>query len=114
MAQREITRRQQRAGEYMRRILGETLLEGGGEGLSITVTEVRVSPDLRSATVYFLPLGGGELEAARRLLERRRGELQRAVSLKYAPRLRFEHDSSFDRLDRLRQLMEAPASGDGD
>lgn len=113
MARREITRRQQRAGEYMRRILGETLLDGG-DGLSITVTEVRVSPDLRNATVYFLPLAGGDIEAARRLLERRRGELQRAVSLKYAPRLRFEHDISFDRSDRLRQLMDAPPPGDGE
>lgn len=106
MAKREKSRRQQRVGEHIRRVLAEELLDGDG-GQSITVTEVQASPDLRNATVYFLPLGGGSTEDALGVLERRRGELQRAVSLKYAPRLRFVRDDLFDQSDRLQALMKA-------
>lgn len=104
------TRRQKRAGEFMRRTIGRILLQqelpdAELNDLSITVTEVVVSPDMRQARVYFLPLGGGDTEVAREALERNRSELQRLVALKYAPRLSFIADASFDRSDRVRDLL---------
>ncbi len=79
--------------------------------LSITVAEVRTSPDLRIATAYVMPLGGGEREAAMDALKRNRPELRRAVSkaltLKFAPELRFEIDETFDRMDATRRLFES-------
>ncbi len=120
---RPASRRQQRVGEAIRRTLGEILLrrEIPDPELtrnSITVTEVRVSPDLREATVFFLPLGGVGAEAAGQALERNRGPLQRAAQRKFAPRLRFVPDPSYDRFDRIGRLLaengdERGASRDG-
>jgi len=78
-------------------------------GVSITVGEVRTSPDLRVATVYVLPLGGANADKMLDALRRARGELRRAVNkaveLKFSPELRFVLDESFDRMDETRVML---------
>lgn len=109
------SQRQQRVGETLRRALSDILMRGEAHDPdlarhSITVTEVRASPDLRQATVYVLPLGGRDEEAALEALRRNRGALRklvsRAVTLKYAPDLQFRRDDSFDRMDETRRLLD--------
>ena len=77
--------------------------------MSITVGEVRTSPDLKIATVYVMPLGGARREDAIQALKRNRGELRREImremTLKYAPDLRFVIDETFDRMDETRALF---------
>ena len=108
------SQRQLRVGELIRRTLSELLLRGEIHDpelnrLSITVAEVRASPDLRVATAYVMPLGGKHRGEALELLKRNRGELRRAVfralKLKHSPELRFEIDETFDRMDATRALF---------
>jgi ribosome-binding factor A len=77
--------------------------------MSITVGEVRTSPDLKIATVYVMPLGGAGRAEAIEALKRNRGELRHALmrdmTLKYAPDLRFVIDETFDRMDDTRRLF---------
>jgi ribosome-binding factor A len=93
------------------------------QDLSITVTEVRISADLRDANVFVMPLGGVNATAALAGLERCAGFLQgrlgREVPLRFAPRLVFALDPSFDQADRISRLLASPEverdlrSGDG-
>lgn len=80
--------------------------------LSITVSEVRVSTDLRSATVYVIPLGGKELEevvaAMQRVSSRVRAALTKAVYLRSIPTLHFKADYSFQRAERVDDLLRCP------
>lgn len=108
------SQRQLRVGELIRRRLSEVLMRGEIHdpdltSLSITVGEVRASPDLKVATVYVLPLGGRDREAALEALIRNRSEIRRTVAkgleLKFAPELRFVLDESFDRMDDTRRLL---------
>lgn len=108
------SQRQLRVGELLRRRLSEVLTRGeihdpDLNALSITVGEVRASPDLKVATAWVLPLGGKDPELALEVLHRNRGEIRRAVSkgleLKYAPELRFRIDETFDRMDETRRLL---------
>lgn len=124
------SQRQLRVGEAIRRALSEALTRGEIHnddlaGLSITVGEVRVSADLRVATAYVLPLGGAGAEAALKALTRSKGELRHVVArelqLKFAPELRFQIDETFDRMDRMRELLadarvqrDIAATDDGD
>lgn len=112
------SQRQLRVGEEIRHILAELL--GGGTlrdpvlaGQSITVTEVRVSPDLQQATAFVMPLGGGDLGAIVKALKRAapflRGEVARRVRLRVAPTLSFAADMSFDHAARIEQALRAPA-----
>lgn len=112
------SQRQLRVGEAIRRRLAEVLQRGEVhdpelDRMAITVSEVRASPDLKQATAFVLPLGGGGREAALALLNRHRTELRRAVAaaleLKFAPELRFVLDDSFDRMDAARRLLDDPA-----
>ncbi|MEM8789795.1 MAG: 30S ribosome-binding factor RbfA [Pseudomonadota bacterium] len=112
------SQRQLRVGELIRRALSEALTRGAVhdpdlDGVSITVGEVRTSPDLRQATVFVLPLGGTGAERVLEALNRNRGELRRlvnrAVSLKFSPELRFQTDTSFDRMDATRALLSDPS-----
>jgi ribosome-binding factor A len=112
------SQRQLRVGELIRRTLSGVLARGEVHdpelnALSITVGEVRASPDLKIATVYVMPLGGGGREDAIAALKRNRGELRRALmremTLKYAPDLRFVIDDTFDRMDDTRRLFEMTA-----
>ncbi len=109
------SQRQLRVGELIRRTLSDVLARGDIHDpdlnrLSITVGEVRTSPDLRIATAYVLPLGGDNRDEALSALRRNRGELRRAVSkeltLKFSPEIKFEIDETFDRLDDTRRLFE--------
>lgn len=108
------SQRQLRVGELIRRTLSDVLMRGEVHdpelnALSITVSEVRVSPDLKIATAYVLPLGGGQRDEAIQALKRNKHELRRAIgkemSLKYAPDLRFLIDDTFDKLDESRRLF---------
>ncbi|MCJ7872634.1 30S ribosome-binding factor RbfA [Marinovum sp. 2_MG-2023] len=109
------SQRQLRVGELIRRTLSEVLMRGDVHDpdlnrISITVGEVRTSPDLRIATVYVCPLGGQGGDEVVALLARNKGELRHLVSkqltLKFAPDLRFRLDDTFDRMDDTRRLFE--------
>ena len=81
-------------------------------GRVITVTEVRISPDLRNATAFVLPLEGDAdsmVEALKRASAYLRGQLARTVKLKYLPTLHFVHDVSFDEATRIYRIMHSPA-----
>jgi len=108
------SQRQLRVGELIRRRLSEVLARGEIHdpvlnGMSITVGEVRTSPDLKVATAFVLPLGGRDLDAAMVALRENRSEIRRAVSrdlnLKFAPEIRFVPDESYDRMDDTRRLL---------
>ena len=112
------SQRQLRVGELIRRTLSEVLTRGDIHDpelnrLSITVGQVTVSPDLKVATAYVVPLGGGNPDEMFDLLKRNKSELRRAVSkgltLKFAPELRFKLDETFDRLDETRRLFSQDA-----
>jgi ribosome-binding factor A len=115
---RGTSQRQLRVGELIRHALAEMLSRGDVhdpviEGHLITVPEVRLTADLRLATVYVMPLGGrdkGEVLAA---LERNkkylRGEIARRVNLKFAPEIRFRIDERFDEAERIEKLLRTPA-----
>lgn len=80
--------------------------------VSITITEARTTPDLRHVTVYVMPLGGQGRDEIVAALNREapmlRGEVTRAVGLRYAPQFKFEADPSFDASDRITQLLSDP------
>lgn len=112
------SQRQLRVAELIRRTLSDVLARGDVHDpdlnrLSITVGEVRTSPDLKIATAYVLPLGGHGQESVLKLLARNKGELRRAISkklaLKYAPDLRFQLDETFDRMDDTRRILAQDA-----
>lgn len=108
------SQRQLRVGELIRRTLSEVLARGDVHDpdlgrMSITVGEVRCSPDLKWATAYVLPLGGHGAPEALAALRRNKAELRHLMSkgmaLKHVPDLRFEIDETFDRLDETRRLF---------
>jgi ribosome-binding factor A len=110
------SQRQLRVGELVRRRLAEVLArdETGDpelEGVSVTVSEVRVSPDLRHATAFVLPLGGANAEGVVKALNRQKAALRRAVTsgmtLKFSPEIAFAVDATFDQMDRTRALLES-------
>lgn len=112
------SQRQLRVGELIRRTLSDVLTRGDIHDpalnrMSVTVGEVRVSPDLKIATAYVLPLGGKGQDDLVALLARNKSELRRAVSknltLKFAPDLRFRLDETFDRLDDTRRMFDQDA-----
>ncbi len=82
------------------------------EAHMITVPEVRMSPDLRLATIYVLPLGGRDEKDVVAALERNkryvRGEIARRVNLKFAPEIRFRVDERFDEAERIEKLLRTP------
>lgn len=108
------SQRQLRVGELIRRTLSDVLLRGDVHDPdlnrhSITVGEVRTSPDLKVATAYVLPLGGHGADEALAALRRNTRELRHLVAkemtLKYAPDLRFVLDETFDRMDDTRRIF---------
>lgn len=108
------SQRQLRVGELIRRSLSDVLNRADVHDpdlnrFSITVGEVTVSPDLKVATCYVMPLGGGDPQAAVAALARNKGELRhhvaKGMTLKFAPDLRFRVDETFDRLDETRRLF---------
>lgn len=112
------SQRQLRVGELIRRTLSEVLARGDVHDpdlnrLSITVGEVRTSPDLKIATAYVLPLGGKGQDDVVGLLARNKSELRRIVGkkcgLKFAPDLRFQIDETYDRMDETRRIFDQDA-----
>ncbi|MBO9395620.1 30S ribosome-binding factor RbfA [Shimia sp. R9_2] len=108
------SQRQLRVGEVIRRTLSEVLMrdelhDPDLSRLSITVGEVRVTPDLSIATAFVLPLGGDKQEEAISLLASHKGELRRIIGrkakLKHAPDLRFRIDTTFDQMDATRRML---------
>ena len=82
-------------------------------GVSVTVTEVRVSPDLLQATAFVAPLGGGDIDKIVAALHRAapyiRGQVVKAVKLRRAPELSFQPDTSFDYANRIETALRDPA-----
>ena len=111
------TQRSLRAGEVVRHALAEILARGEIHdpviaGHLITVPEVRMSADLRMATLYIVPLGGQDAAVVLAALERNkrylRGEIARRVNLKFAPDIRFRIDQRFDEAERIERLLRSP------
>ncbi len=107
-----------RVGEIVRHAVADILSQGGVhdpdlEGHIITVPEVRMSPDLKLATIYVMPLGGRDTDKVIAALERNkkflRGETARRVNLKFAPDIRFRVDERFDEAERIEKLLRTPA-----
>lgn len=110
------SQRQLRVGELMRHALAEVLARGEvhDEVLArhvITVPEVRMSPDLKIATCFVMPLGGKDADQVIQALARNkrflRGELAHRTSLKFAPDLRFRIDGSFDEGSRIDTILDS-------
>jgi ribosome-binding factor A len=112
------SQRQLRVGELIRHALAEMFARGDVhdptiEGHMITVPEVRMTADLRLATIYVMPLGGHDGETVVAALERNkkflRGEIAHRVNLKFAPEIRFRIDERFDEAERIEKILRTPA-----
>ena len=106
-----------RVGENIRHALSEIFARGeirdpSLDGVSVTVTEVRCSPDLRNATIFVMPLGGVHeqdvVAGLNRCSKYIRGQLSRTVSMKYLPTLKFTSDSSFGEAGHIEELLHSP------
>jgi len=113
----EPSQRQLRVGELIRHALAEMFARGEVhdpviEGHLITVPEVRLSADLRLATIYVMPLGGKDIgevvEALNRNKRYLRGEIAHRINLKFAPEIRFRVDERFDEAERIEKLLRTP------
>lgn len=112
------TQRQLRVGEELRHAISDVLRRGEThdpalESISITVSEVRISPDLKNATAYVTPLAGGEeAESVVELLNHAapniRKVMNKKVVLKYSPKIYFKLDRSFDEANRVNELLNRP------
>jgi ribosome-binding factor A len=111
------SQRQLRVGELIRHELAAMLSRGDVhdpviEAHMITVPQVRMSPDLRLATIYIMPLGGRDEKDVLDALDRNkryvRGEIARRVNLKFAPEIRFRIDERFDEAERIEKLLRTP------
>jgi ribosome-binding factor A len=114
---REPGQRQLRVGEELRHALARILQRGelrepALQDVAITVTEVRVSPDLKNATAYVMPLGGAHraevLAALGRSAGYLRSQIAREVPLRFTPGLVFALDTSFDHASRINELLHRP------
>jgi ribosome-binding factor A len=112
------SQRQLRVGELVRHAIADLLTRGEVhdpilEKHVITVPEVRMSPDLRLATIYVMPLGGRDMEAVLAALERHkkflRGEIAHRINLKFAPDIRFRPDERFEEAERIEKLLHSPS-----
>ena len=113
-----LSQRQLRVGELVRHALAEMLTRGDVhdpviQSHLITVPEVRMTADLRLATIYVVPLGGRDAQAVLAALERNkrflRGDIARRINLKFAPEIRFRIDERFDEAERIEKLLRTPA-----
>jgi ribosome-binding factor A len=111
------SQRQLRVGEIIRHALAEILARGrladpDLDGVVLTVPEVRMSPDLKNATVLVMPLGGRDTDRVMTGLERSkkwfRGQVARRVDLKFAPELRFRLDTRYDDDARVTEMLHEP------
>ncbi len=116
-AQAGPSQRMLRVGELIRHKLAEMLVRGEihDDVLAshvVTIPEVRLSPDLKLATVYVMPLGGVDITPVIEALTQNkkfiRAEVAHALNLKYAPDLRFREDETFEEASRIDQLLDSP------
>ena len=112
------SQRQLRVGELVRHAIADILSQGNVhdpvlEGHLVTVPEVRMSADLKLATIYVMPLGGRDIQEVIEALERNkrylRGEIAHHVNLNFAPDIRFRADERFDEAERIDKLLRTPA-----
>jgi ribosome-binding factor A len=112
------SQRQLRVGELLRHAVAEILQRGevhdpAFEGTVVTVPEVRMTPDLKRATIYVMPLGGKGAEEIMAAFERNkrflRGEIAHRIDLRHAPELEFRLDTSFDEAERIDALLRSPS-----
>ena len=112
-----LSQRQLRVGELVRHAIAEMLARGDVrdpvlESHMITVPEVRMTADLRLATVYVMPLGGRDADTVIAAFERNkkylRGEVAHRINLKFAPDIRFRIDDRFAEADRIDKLLHSP------
>ncbi len=112
---RSPSQRQLRAGELVRHAVAEVLTREEIHhedltGVAVTVSEVSMSPDLRQATCFIMPLGGKDTDKVLAALHHTgpwlSGQVARRVRLKFAPRLRFQIDQSFDNADHIGRLLK--------
>jgi ribosome-binding factor A len=110
------SQRQLRVAEEIRHILAGVLMRGELHdplvaGVSVTVSEVRISPDLKNATVFALPLAGSKVEDVLKGLNRSspflRSQVAHALRLRYAPTLTFVEDTSFDEATHIDELLRS-------
>jgi ribosome-binding factor A len=106
-----------RVGEMIRHTISDLLSRGAVndpvlEGHVVTIPDVRMSPDLKLATVYVMPLGGKDMNEVLAAFDRNkrflRGEIAHAVNLKFAPDVRFRPDQSFDSRTQIDALLDSP------
>ena len=111
------SQRQLRVGELVRHAVADLLMRGEVhdpviEGHLITVPEVRMTADLRLATIYVMPLGGRDAEAVVAAFERHkkflRAEIAHRINLKFAPDIRFRVDERFAESERIEKLLHSP------
>ncbi len=112
------SQRQLQVGETMRQALAEIFLREDfygpkGETVSVTISEVRISPDLQNATIYYMPLGGKEQDKERlaKILEvaspKIRSMISKMVRMRYIPSLYFKLDDTYEYASRINTLMES-------
>lgn len=114
----EPSQRQLRVGEEIRHALASVLMRGDThitalESVSVTVSEVRISPDLKHATAYIITLGGSDADAIVEVLNDNAGEFRHQVTrhvahLKYSPKIRFRKDESFEEAQKINNLLRDP------
>lgn len=111
------SQRQLRVGEALRHALAEVLRENEIrdpelDGVSVTITQVKPSPDMRYATVYCEPLGGQNAKAIIAALNRHkgflRGEMGHLITMKFTPDLRFVEDESFAEAQKIETILKSP------
>ncbi len=112
------SQRQLRVGEAIRHALADVLQRGdvpwpkGFSAPLITVTEVRISPDLQNATAFVIPLGGHKVAETTRALNDIVGffrhEIAQKVKLRYVPKLNFKTDESFDYAQKIEKILNDP------
>ena len=111
------SQRQLRVGELVRHAIAEMLARGDVhdpviEGHLITVPEVRMSPDLRLATIYVMPMGGRDANEVVAAFDKHkkylRAEIAHRINLKFAPDIRFRVDERFDEAERIERLLRSP------
>ena len=111
------SQRQLRVGEIIRKAISDSLTRGEVrddllEASVVSVSEVKMSPDLKIATIYIAPLGPQDIKAIVKALAENakflRGRIAKAVSLKYTPNLRFQVDNSFDEYAKVDALLRSP------
>jgi ribosome-binding factor A len=128
-AARGPSQRQLRVGEALRHALAEVLRENeirdpDLEGVSVTITQIKPSPDMRYATVFCEPLGGGNAKTVIAALNRHkgflRGEMGHLITMKFTPDLRFVEDESFAEAQKIEAILKSErvsrdlAAGDDD